>query len=163
MIDASYSDVATTRAWSTTTPEAAEALALITETHAVCPLPAYDKNGVIIEPRAYGCRLEGVMVIIRFELNHYVIRNKKHKNDIPTDAFSARVIQLRVIIPPPAAHPVTPQKRNLLPSNNYFGAFTPHKNFKKDEDGSDEEKGGPSANTVGIGVFSHLENVGNMS
>ena len=91
----------------------AKALVLIAETHAVCLLPAYNQNGVIIEPRVYGRQLEGAMVIIQLKLNHYVIRNKKHKNDMPTDTFSARVIQLCVIIPPPAAHLVTPQKHNL--------------------------------------------------
>lgn len=132
-------DIATTRAWPTTMPEAAEALASVSDTHVVCPLPAYDQNGILIEPRWYVHRLEGATVVLRFELNHYVIRNKRDKGGPPTDAFSARIVQLRVVIPPPAASPVTPRKRKVLPSDSYFGCFTPRKDFKKDDDGSDKE------------------------
>jgi hypothetical protein len=136
-------DVAATRAWPTTTPEAAEALSWVAETHAVCPLPAYDQNGVVIEPRSYAHRLGGATVIARFELSHFVIRNKKQRDNAPTDTFSARIVQLRVIIPPPAAQPVTPRKRKVLPSDDYFGSFTPHKDFKKDDDNNDNDQGGP--------------------
>lgn len=85
-------------------------------------------------------------MIIRFELTHYLIRNSKQdKKERPTDTFSARLVQLRVIIPPPAASPATPRKRKLLPSDNYFGTFTPKKNPKDDDnDDSGKENGAPT-------------------
>lgn len=139
--DVIHLDVAATRAWPTSTPEAAEALAAVSETHAVCALPAYDQNGQLIEPQLYTRRLGGATAILRFELNHYVIRNKKNKKELPTDTFSARLVQLRVIIPPSAATPVTPRRRRLLPSDDYFGSFTPRKDFKRDDDDSEKENG----------------------
>lgn len=118
---------------------------MIAETHSVCPLPAYDQNGVAMEPRSYIRRLEGATVIMRFELHHYLIRNKKEKYSSPIDAFSARVVQLRVIIPPPTQSPVTPRRRKILPSDNYFGSFTPQKKPRKDDDDSDKENSEPPA------------------
>ena len=132
-------DVAYTRAWPTSSPEAANALAVAAETHSVNPLPAYDLNGVLVEPQYYTKRLDGATVIIRFELNHYLIRSK----DKPSvDTFSARVVQLRVILPPPGASPATPRKKKVLPRDDYFGSFTPTKRGRGDEDdeNSDDDK-----------------------
>ena len=137
-----YLDIAATRDWPTSSPKAAEDLAALAETHAVCPLPAYDQNGVLIEPRWYARRLEGATVILRFELNHYLIRDPRNRKEKPTDTFSARLVQLRVIIPPPAASPATPRKRKVLPSDNYFGSFTPRKNPKDGDDDDDKENCG---------------------
>ena len=137
------SDVAYTRAWPTSTPEAAEALTAAAETHKVNPLPAYDQNGVVIEPQFYTRRLEGATVIIRFELYHYLIRNGK--NQPATDTFSARVFHIRVILPPPGASPATPRKRRVLPRDDYFGSFTPTKRHRDgDDDDSSKENRRPS-------------------
>jgi len=130
-------DVAYTRAWPTSTPEAAEALAAAAETHSVNPLPAYDQNGVLVEPLQYNRRLDGATVIIRFELYHYLIRNKGKP---AVDTFSARVVQLRIVLPPPGASPATPRKKKLLPHDTYFGSFTP-KRGRDDEDDDDNEDG----------------------
>ena len=152
-------DIAATRDWPTSTQRAAEDLAAIAETHAVCPLPAYDQNGILIEPGWYARRLGGATVIIRFELHHYVIRNaKQDKREKPTDTFSAKLIQLRVIIPPPAASPATPRKRKLLPSDNYFGSFTPKKNPKDEDDNSGGGNGGSLAKRLRVGVQSGSRN-----
>ena len=128
-------DVANTRAWPTSTPEAAEALAVAAESYCVCPLPAYDQNANLLEPQDYMKRLDGANVIIRFELSHYLIRGKK---DGPaTDIFSARVVQVRIILPPPGT-PATPRKKKILPRDNYFGSFTPTKR-KRENDDDDKE------------------------
>lgn len=140
-IDVIYLDVAATREWPTTTPEATAALPQVAQTHAVCPLPAYDQNGVLIEPGLYTRRLERATVIMRFELTHFVIRNKKDKNAPPTDTFCGQLVQLRVIIPPPG-NSVTPRRRKVLPSDHYFGSFTPRKGIKEDESNSDKEDHG---------------------
>lgn len=132
-------DVAYTRAWPTSTPEAAEALEVAAETHRVKPLPAYDLNGVLIEPQYYTKRLDGATVILRFELTHHLIGRGKEKP--PVDTFSARVVQIRIILPPPGAAPATPQKKKLLPHDTYFGSFTPTKrNWDDDEDEKENER-----------------------
>ena len=129
-------DVAYTRAWPTSTPEAAAALAAASETHSVNPLPAYDLNGVLLEPGHYTKRLDGATVIIRFELNHFLIR-KKDKASV--DTFSARVVQLRIILPPPGHSPATPRKKKVLPRDDYFGSFTPTKRDRDDEDDDNDD------------------------
>ena len=133
--------MAYTRAWPTSTPKAAEALAAAAETHQVHPLPGYDQNGVLLEPLYYVKRLEGATVIARFELTHYLIRKGKDKRAV--DTFSARVVQLRVILPPPGASPATPRKRKVLMTDMYFGSFTPTKRGRDDED--DDKENGPVA------------------
>ena len=134
------SDVAYTRAWPTSTIEAAEALAIAAETHLVQPLPAYDLNSVLIEPQYYMRRLDGATVILRFELVHHLIR--KGKDQAGVDTFSARVVQLRVILPPQGQSPATPIRRKLLPRDDYFGTFTPSKR-DRDDDEDDKENGPP--------------------
>ena len=136
--------MAYTRAWPTSTPEAAAALAVAAETHQVNPLPAYDQNGVLLEPHYYGKRLDGATVVIRFELSHYLIRKGKDKR--ATDTFSARVVQLRVILPPPGASPATPRKKKVLPHDTYFGSFTPTKRRRDDDD--DEKENEPLAKII---------------
>lgn len=138
-------DVAYTRSWPTSTPEAAEALAAAAETHQVHPLPAYDQNGVLLEPQYYGRRLDGATVVARFELTHYLIR--KGKDGRAVDTFSARIVQLRVILPPPGACPATPRKKKVLPHDTYFGSFTPTKRGRDDED-DDKENHKPTAKVV---------------
>lgn len=132
--------MAYTRAWPTSTPEAAEALAAAAETHQVNPLPAYDQNGVLLEPQYYGKRLDGATVIARFGLTHHLIRKGKDKRAV--DTFSARIVQLRIILPPPGAGPATPRKKKVLLHDIYFGSFTPTKRGRDDKD-DDKENGPP--------------------
>lgn len=112
------------------------------ETHCVNPLPAYDQNGVLLEPQYYMKRLEGATVIIRFELNHYLIN--KGKDRAAVDTFSARVVQIRIILPPPGASPATPRKKRVLPCDDYFGSFTPTKRNRDDDDDNEKENLRPS-------------------
>jgi hypothetical protein len=112
-------------------------LAAAAETHLVNPLPGYDQNGVLIEPQLYSRRLDGATVVIRFELNHYFIRKREQRS---VDAFSARVIQVRVILPPPGTCPATPRRRKILPRDTYFGSFTPSKRGRDDEDEKENER-----------------------
>ena len=99
------------------------------------PLLAYDLNGVLIEPQYYMKRLDGATVILRFELSHHLICKQGKP---PVDTFSARVVQIRVILPPPGAAPATPRKKRVLPRDNYFGSFTPTKRARDDEDDDKE-------------------------
>lgn len=137
--------MAYTRAWPTSTPEAAEALAAAAETHQVNPLPAYDQNGRLLEPQYYTKRLDGATVAIRFELNHFLIY--KGKDQRAVDTFSARLVQIRIILPPPGACPATPRKKKVALHDNYFGSFTPTKRGRDDDD-SDKENGPPAAKTM---------------
>lgn len=134
-------DVAYTRAWPTSMTEASEALAAAAETHHIKLLPAYKINGVTMEPQYYMKRLDGATVILRFELAHHLICKGHEKVGI--DMFSARVVQIRVILPPQGGAPATPRKlKKLLPYNNYFGSFTPTK-CNWDDDGDDKENSLP--------------------
>ena len=130
--------MAFTRSWPTSTPTAAEALAAAASTHQVNPLPAYDQNGVLLEPQYYTKRLDGATVVIRFELNHYAIQQKDKKRIV--DTLSARIIQIRVILPPPGACPATPRKKKTALHDTYFGSFTPTKH-RRDDDDDDGDKG----------------------
>lgn len=120
-----------TRDWPTSNPDTKEALAKLVATHCVNPLPAYDQNAILIEPYLYTRRLDGATVIIRFNLSHHLICKKGER---PIDTFSGRVVQIRVVRPPPTALPATPRKKKLLPTDDYFGSFTPTKRPRYDED-----------------------------
>ena len=131
-------DVAYTRTWPTSTPEAAKALAVAAETHQVNPLPAYDQNGVLLEPQYYSKRLDGATVVLCFELTHYLI-HKKDQHAI--DTLSAHIVQLRIILPLPRSSPTTPRKKKIPLHDNYFGTFTPTKRRRGDDNdnkGNDE-------------------------
>lgn len=130
-----------TSEWPTSNPDAEEALAKLVPSHCVNPLPAYDQNGILLEPSLYTCRLDGATVIIRFNLSHHLIRGKEGERSV--DAFSARVVQIRIVRPPPTALPVTPRRRKLLPTDDYFGSFTPTKRARYDD--NDNNKGNPRA------------------
>lgn len=52
--------------------------------------------------------LDGATAIIRFELYHYLIR--KGKDQPAVDTFSTRVVQVRIIPPPPGSISRYPQK-----------------------------------------------------
>jgi hypothetical protein len=91
-----------------------------------------------MEPQYYMRRLDGATVILRFELFHHLIR--KGQGGAATDTFSARVVQIRVILPPPGGSPANPRKKKVLPYDNYFGSFTPTKR-NRDDDGDDKENG----------------------
>jgi hypothetical protein len=80
-------------------------------------------------------------VIIRFNLSHHLIRGKDGQRS--SDTFSARIVQIRIVRPPSAALPVTPRKKKLLPTDDYFGSFTPTKRPRYDDD-NDKGNGRPS-------------------
>ena len=130
-----------TRGWPTSNSDAAEALEKLVPSHTVNPLPAYDQHGIAIEPLFYKSRLDGSTAIIRFSLLHHVIHSKE--NEQPVDMFSARVYQIRVIRPP-ASIPVTPRKKKMMPTDDYFGTFTPTKRPRFDDDDDDKESPRPS-------------------
>ena len=123
--------MAYTWAWPTSTPQAAEALAATSESHHVEPLLTYNLNGVLIEPQYYMKRLDGATVILWFELAHHLICKQ---GKVPVNTFSARIVQICVILPPPGVAPATPRKKRVLPRDSYFGSFTPTKCGRDDND-----------------------------
>lgn len=126
-----------TRNWPTSNRDTTDALAKLVTTHCVNPLPGYDQNAILLEPHLYTRRLDGATAIIRFNLSHHLIHS-----DVPgeksCDTFSARVVQIRIIRPPPTALPATPRRKKLLPTDDYFGSFTPTKRPRFDDDGDKE-------------------------
>ena len=81
-------------------------------------------------------------MIIRFNLFHHLIRGKE-PGERSSDTFSARIVQVRVVRPPPTALPATPRKKYLLPTDDYFGSFTPTKRPRYDGD-DDKRNARPS-------------------
>jgi hypothetical protein len=119
-------------------------LAAAVRTHRVEPLPACDLGGVLIEPQYYAKRLDGATVILRFKLIHHLIRRGKDRPAV--DTFSARVVQIRIILPPPGAALATSRKKRLLPCDTYFGSFTPTK--RNGDDDEDNKENGPPPKTT---------------
>ena len=97
--------------WPVFQEAAIEGLKGIVTTHRVVPIPAYDMHGHLIAPHQYRLRLEGAVVEMHFELNHWSISGKD--NEPNTDTYSADVSQIRVLIPP-KPRLVTPTKRKVL-------------------------------------------------
>jgi len=81
--------------------------------HYVNPLPAFDKNHMVIPPSNYHKKLCGAIVQAHFGLIHYFIKQDK-KN-----VFTAVVHEIIVLRPPPAA-PVNPLKRGRLANGPYM-------------------------------------------
>ncbi len=79
--------------------------------HYVVPIPAYDMRGDLIHPGYYRCRLEGALVVLRFNLTHWAIKRAGGG----TDVYVADIVSIRVLAPP-APNPVTPRKRGRVPA-----------------------------------------------
>ena len=75
------------------------------------PVPAYDLEGKLIDPRCYRRHLEGALAEERFNLSHWSIA----KQGVPgKDVYTADIVLIRVIAPPCAtATPRTPLKRKV--------------------------------------------------
>jgi hypothetical protein len=75
-----------------------EGLQKIVYMHHVFPIPAYDLQGHLIPPIQYCNWLEGAVVELHFELNHWSIGGSD--NDPNSDTYSADMMQIWVLVPP---------------------------------------------------------------
>ena len=78
--------------WPISSAEAAEALQDIIDNgkHHAVPLPAYDFNGDLIEPKRYRDTLENAVVEVHFTLEHWAIAKDK------SDSYRAEVTKIVV-------------------------------------------------------------------
>ena len=67
-------------------------------THRIRPIPAWDENGLFIQPDVYRRSLEEAIVEIHFTLAHWAIAGKKGVSG--NDAFVGEIDLMRVLVPP---------------------------------------------------------------
>jgi len=79
--------------------------------HRVIPIPAYDIEGKLIDPRYYRRHLEGAVAEVHFNLSHWSIS----RHGVPgKDVYTADMVLIRVLTPPRAySIPRTPLKRKV--------------------------------------------------
>ncbi|KAL1664746.1 hypothetical protein GGF50DRAFT_22913, partial [Schizophyllum commune] len=85
---------------------AREELKALASTHRLVPLPAYGIDGHLINPHMYRESLVGALVEARFVLRENYIEKK--------NVFSADLVALNVIAPPPTS--TNPLKRKRIPT-----------------------------------------------
>ncbi|KIO14778.1 hypothetical protein M404DRAFT_17638 [Pisolithus tinctorius Marx 270] len=97
--------------WPTFSDAARGGLDSIRQTHQVIPIPAYDLEGKLIDPRFYRRYLEGAVVELHFNLSHWSIS----RQGIPgKDVYTADIVMMHVLVPPHASvTPRTPLKRKV--------------------------------------------------
>ena len=68
-----------TRDWPVRSTEAADALRDIVNacSHVVRHMPVYDLTGELIDPLQYSNKLTGATVVVRFTLQHFVIKKRR--------------------------------------------------------------------------------------
>ncbi|KIM59455.1 hypothetical protein SCLCIDRAFT_27285 [Scleroderma citrinum Foug A] len=93
--------------WPAFSDAARGGLDSIKQTHHVIPIPAYDLEGKLIDPRYYRRHLEGAVAEVHFNLSHWSIAWQ----GVPgKDVYTADIVLIRVIAPP-RTH--TPLKRKV--------------------------------------------------
>lgn len=106
--------------WPTSSAITTAALQAIKNSHRTRPLPAFDTDGLLIEPRKYIEKLRGATVLAKFSMMHYAIGERKagqRGSARPVkDVYCFDVEYLRVIIPP-APMPVAKRKSYSLVDN----------------------------------------------
>ena len=95
--------------WPAFSDAARGGLDSIKQTHRVIPIPAYDLEGKLIDPRYYCRHLEGAVAEVHFNLSHWSIA----RQGVPgKDVYTADIVLIRVIAPPRAT--ATPRTRTPL-------------------------------------------------
>ncbi|KAJ6508789.1 hypothetical protein C8R45DRAFT_454104 [Mycena sanguinolenta] len=92
---------------------ASKAVETLKHTHRIVPLPAYDENGKLIDPRYYEEHLLGAVVLVVVNLNHWYIKDKKDNH--ARDTYTADIQRLRVLVPPPIT---TPKQGRIIPQTD---------------------------------------------
>ncbi len=109
--------------WPTYSPQAAEALAQLQNSHVVRPLPAYDLRGNLIPPSRYVQELRGATVLVSFSATTYNIGEKTlNGREVMRTNICLDVDYMRVLIAPPQ---FSPKKRTTVyltdPTSNAAG------------------------------------------
>lgn len=91
--------------------ESREELFLLQKTHHTIPLEARGDDGYILSPAEYKSHLKNAVVELQFNLWHWPIAPKNGSTG--KDSFTADIVQIRVLVPPPPEITSTPQKRKI--------------------------------------------------
>ncbi|KAI5989032.1 hypothetical protein EDD15DRAFT_2370889 [Pisolithus albus] len=86
-------------------------LFLLQSTHRLQPLQARGRNGKLLSPKEYQCNLENAVVELHFNLWHWPIGPKKGGKG--TDCYTAEIVHIRVLQPPPPPATNSPRKRKI--------------------------------------------------
>ncbi|KAI6006098.1 hypothetical protein EDD15DRAFT_2359233 [Pisolithus albus] len=86
-------------------------LFLLQRTHRLQPLQARGQNGRILSPKDYRDNLENAVVELLFNLWHWPIGPKKGEKG--NDCYTAEIVHIRVLQPPPPPATNSPRKRKI--------------------------------------------------
>ncbi|KIK14161.1 hypothetical protein PISMIDRAFT_117515 [Pisolithus microcarpus 441] len=81
------------------------------KTHRMVPLQARGEDGYILSPAAYRSHLENTVVELQFNLWHWPIAPRSGSSG--KDSFTADIVQIRVLVPPPPPVSNSPAKRKI--------------------------------------------------
>ncbi|KAJ3555224.1 hypothetical protein NM688_g2695 [Phlebia brevispora] len=109
-------------------PLAVEEHQELIHTHIVNFLPAFDHNGVLIEPTQYERQLSGAIVSLHFTISHWTIAGKSGSD--ASDTFVLDVEDISVIEPPAATSTGGKKRARQFVEND---PFTLHKKRRVDE------------------------------
>ncbi|KAJ3546842.1 hypothetical protein NM688_g5469 [Phlebia brevispora] len=109
-------------------PVAVEEHRELIHTHIVNFLPAFDHNGILIEPTQYESQLSGAIVSLHFTISHWTIAGRSGSD--ASDTFVLDVKDISVIEPPAATS--TGGKKRARPFIE-SDPFTLHKKRRVDE------------------------------
>ena len=97
--------------WPVADDATREELMELQETHQIVPVPAYGTDKQLILPAAYRSSLENALVAVCFNLSHWSIQGKK--GGAGNDVFTADILYLHVIVPPPPSASGNGKKRKV--------------------------------------------------
>lgn len=81
------------------------------KTHRMVPLQARGEDGYILSPTAYRSHLENAVVELQFNLWHWPITPRGGSTG--KDSFTADIVQIRALVPPPPPVSNSPTKRKI--------------------------------------------------
>ncbi|KAI5997520.1 hypothetical protein EDD15DRAFT_2246141, partial [Pisolithus albus] len=81
------------------------------KTHRLVPLQARGEDGYILSPSDYRTQLENAIVELQFNLWHWPITPRGGSSG--KDSFTADIVQIRTLVPPPPPVSNSPSKRKI--------------------------------------------------
>lgn len=104
----------TLEGWPRDNDDITKELEEMKNTHRANPIPAFDTDGQLIRPCDYEAQLREALVVVRFTLSHWSIGKPKDQPAKPeTDSYSADVVNISVLIPPPPRAAGSPPRTKL--------------------------------------------------
>lgn len=88
-----------------------EELFELQKTHRMVPLQARGDDGYMLSPFDYRAQLENAIVELQFNLSHWPISPRAGSSG--KDSFTADIVQIRILVPPPPPVSNSPSKRKI--------------------------------------------------